>query len=331
MPNPNNPDTSRLGLWLFICFSAFLFIDARAENTVLYLRNGDRLSGVLVAETNNVVVLSNAWNSELKIPVPEIVERETLTATNQLAATPSPVLPEAFVSKTNAPATEKVPKHWSGEARIGMDWLRGAKDRDIYYGRFKLTYSRPYESDPNKFFKNIFDYSFDYARTDGELSANRMNGGSKTDFDLGEKLYIYNLVSGGYDKTRKIDFMYEFGPGLGYHLNAATNFTVNLENGLDYQVQDRSDSPDTRNIFLRLAEEITWRINTRFRFTERFEYFPQLDPPGEHRARFDSTLSYILVQNISLNLSVIDIYDTRPADDVARNEVQVRSSLGLKF
>jgi hypothetical protein len=47
--------------------------------------------------------------------------------------------------------------------------------------------------------------------------------------------------------------------------------------------------------------------------------------------RFETTLSYELWKNLSLNWTVLDLYDSEPAAGVERNELQIRSSLGVKF
>ena len=40
---------------------------------------------------------------------------------------------------------------------------------------------------------------------------------------------------------------------------------------------------------------------------------------------------YALLQNIFYNLSLIDIYDSEPALGISRNDLQIRSSIGIKF
>jgi len=234
------------------------------------------------------------------------------------------------------------PKHWKGELKVGADFIKGAKDQQIYYGRFKLTYEHPYAGNPKQFFRNIVDYSVDYGRTEGAagtnghtdsvVSANRMDGSDKTDFDFGkQKLFVYNLGAAGYDEIRKIDLHYEIGPGVGYHLLTRTNFVLNGEFGVNYQVQDRSDNTKTEKFYFRLAQDLTWKVNKTLTFTEKFEFFPQVEEFSEYRSRFETTLSYGIWQNISLNVSVLDLYDTQPATSVPNNDLQIRSSLGFTF
>jgi hypothetical protein len=47
--------------------------------------------------------------------------------------------------------------------------------------------------------------------------------------------------------------------------------------------------------------------------------------------RGESTLRYPLLQNLSINLNVIDLYDTAAPPGVEPNDLQVRSALGIKF
>lgn len=329
--------------WLF-CAA----LPASAESVILHLKNGDRVAGVVLSENTNSVTLSTTWIKELSVPLSEIERRETpslASATNApVAAAPAPATASAtntlgaaapglaampLISRGAAKTASKV-KHWSGEARVGANFLMGAKDQEIYYGRFKLNYSLPYASRPKQFFRNILDYSVDYGRTEGLVSANRMGASDKLDFDVGRRLYVYNLASVGYDDVRKIKIRYEVGPGFGYHLITRTNLVLDVECGADYQVQERKDGTITKDFFPRVGEDLTIKFNHRFSLTESLEFFPPTTSDS-YRLRFETTLSYAILQGFSLNLSVLDIYDNRPARDVPANDLQVRASLGLTF
>ena len=323
-----------------------------AETVILHLRNGDRIAGTILSEDTNRVIISTVWIKELTVPSAVIERREKVPLEADQTAAPAPVggrqkakpvpqavqtnivvaaKPAAAVAAPAGAPKPKPPKHWKADVRVGLDLVYGAKDRENYYGRIKLTYEKPYTRNPREFFRHIFDYSVDYGRTDDTLSANRMNGSSKTDLDVGKHLFVYNLAGAGYDEIRKIDLQYEVGPGLGYHVFMLTNFVLNAEAGLNYQVQERSDNTETKNFYYRLAEDVTWRIGKKVTATEKFEFFPTAEDLSQFRTRFESSLSYWLLQNLSLNLTALDLYDTQPARDVSRNELQIRSSLGVIF
>jgi hypothetical protein len=308
---------------------------AWADAAVFHLKNGDRISGRIVSEMTNTVVIETRWNKELAIPLSEIERREENTnsslkvVTGTVAATipPGPIAVAAAVPKS---------KKWKAEAKVGADFLSGAKNQQIYYGRFKWTYVQPYHSNPKQHFQNVFDYSADYGWTEtpGEesvVSANRMFSSDKTGFDIdGSKWFTYGLGSGGYDEVRKIDLQYEAGAGMGYHLLAGPKLLFNIESGLDYQVQYRSDETTTKNFFFRVGHDATWKINSALTWAHKIEFFPRTDSP-DFRSRAESTLSYALWRNLSLNLSVLDFYDTQPAQKVPNNDLQVHTSVGFSF
>ena len=322
-----------------LALACLLFsLNVRAQNIILHLRNGDRIAGTVLSETTNRVTLSTVWIKEVDIPVAQIERREIPTnqatvilATNAPSKTAGTNVLSVVKVFPPPPDTNSWWKRWKGEVALGMDMERGATDHQIYYAKTKLTYAQPYAHDPKQFFRNILTYDAEYGKTDGTLSDDRMGGSSKTDFDLSRLLYLYNLGSASYDKIRKIDLHYEDGPGAGYHWITRTNFIVNLELGANYQVEERSDQPTTRSFYYRLGQDLTWKINKQMNLTEKFEFFPRTDNLAQYRMRFEATLSYALMLNLSLNLSVIDFYDTRPATAVPNNDFQIRTSLGLKF
>jgi hypothetical protein len=309
------------------------------QTTILHLKNGDRVAGTIVAEDTNRVLITTTWIKELAVPVIQIERRETVPAAAGVAAAPSAATtnvvvvarPGAAIPVTTVPFLHfSTNKNWEVEAKIGASFLSGATDSETYYGHFKLAHAIPYRSHTNEFFRNTLDYDADYGRTEGVQSANRMEGVDKTALDIGKRYYLYNLLGVGYDEVLKIDLRYEIGPGVGYHLFSHTNFLANAETGVDYQVQYRSDNTETKNFFPRVAEDVSWKLNSHFTFTERFEFFPPV-ATTEYRARLESNLSYALWANLSFNLSVLDLYDSHPAEEVPNNDLQVRSAIGITF
>ena len=294
------------------------------QTVVLDLRNGDRLSGVIVLESTNGVVLSNAWSRELVLPAAQIVRRITLApAVVPLAAPTNPVAKLALLG-TNPPALTKPPKRWTGEAEMGLEVLRSTVNRQIFHGRGKAMYLKDG-------FRNASEVSGAYGRTDGVTDADRVDAVNKTDFDVRKQWYLYNQAGVGYDHVRKIDLGYEDGPGVGYHLIKGSNFVLNTEVGFDYRAELRSEDADMSHFYGRLGENSSWKINTRFSLDHRFEYLPSVEDPTQFRLRGEANLRYWLLKNLSLNLTFQDSYDTAPAKDVTPNDMQVRSSVGVKF
>lgn len=301
-----------------------------AEEVLVRLKNGDRITGRLLAQETNHVIITTTWAESLALPITTISGFDSVSGENLYSApqtAPAAKLPTVTAAK---PATPP-PKSIRGSIQLGSDIQYGARDREMIFARIKSSYEQPYKSDPKKFFRTFVDYSADYGKTERVKSANRMTGSVKTDFDLNSRTYAYNVGSGGYDEIRKIDAHYEIGPGLGYHLIKTPAFEFDVEGGVNYQVQLRSAGGNVDSIFIRAAEDATWKITPRLSFTEKFEFFVNAEELSQFRFRFDSTFSYRLIENLSLNLTVIDLYDTDPAPSVDQNEFQIRSSIGITF
>ena len=343
IPNRRSRDLFRSALLGLALLAAPLTF---AQNVVLHLRNGDRLAGKILQETTNQVTLSTAWIKELAVPVAQIERRELVPSATNAPATNSPpaALPppagKSGVMNTNTAAAKAAASpaatntfwsRWKGEIALGADLIYGATDQQIYHGHSKFTYAQPYQRDPKEFLREVITFDAEYGKSAGVLSANRFDGSSKTDFDLNHRMYLYNLGGAGYDKVRLINLRYEEGPGAGYHWLTLSNLVVNLELGANYQEEYRGDDTTSRNFFYRLAENATWKITKQLSLTEKFEYFPEATDVNHFRSRLEATLSYALLQNLSLNLSTLDLYDTRPAAGVRRNEFQLRTSIGVKF
>lgn len=319
--------------WLTALFLCLVSASVHSQGVVLHLKSGDRISGMVVSESTNQVTISNVWANTISVPISEIARREKAVATPEAAAANtvvSPIPPPVAPTPAKTEPAKTKSKSWKGEVQFGLDVLLGKVDHQIYSGRLTLNYQHPYKSDPKEFFKNTFDFRAEYGRTDGTISSDRLNASDKTDFDFTRKWYLYNLVGGGYDHVQRIDLQYEAGPGAGYHLFTETNFLMNLEAGINYQAKYRQEESDVKNFYYRLAEDFSWKLNKQTSLIEKYEFFPQVDL-REYRFRFESTLSHELWKNLALNLTVLDLYDTQPAAKVDHNELQVRSSLGLKF
>ena len=322
-----------------------------AENEVVTLRlqNGDQLTGQVISQNEEQITFKTTWNFTVTIPRNEITSGlpESPAQPKGIASsTNSPTPPAQVTIATNRPlstptklepdptpsAAAKVPKHWKWNLKLGTDFIQGAKNREIYFGQTSLIYTRNYKSNPKKFLRNRLEYSVDYGETDGDVSANRMIGANKLDFDVFDRFYGYGALGAGYDTVRKIAYQMELGPGIGYHLVARKGVALDTEMGINYQYREGLDNAPDREVFQgRLGQELTWEVVPKITLTEMVAFLPFLDEFGEYQVRFEGNLGFGIVRHLSLNLTVLNFYDTQPAPGVPNNEFQFRSSLGVNF
>src|SRR5689334_4105059 len=115
---------------LVVTSALFAAVNVFAQPVSLELKSGDRITGKILSETNNRVVLSNAWSREITIPVAEISKRTPVVAPSNAvaggAATNSPAKTNAVaiakaVAATNVFFTSPYLKNWHGDLLVGAD------------------------------------------------------------------------------------------------------------------------------------------------------------------------------------------------------------------
>lgn len=334
-----------------------------AEQAVLHLRNGDRLTGEFLSlSTTNVTITSGALG-RISIPLTFVERLERIAPTNNApivtnAPPPAPVTnaptaaaapanppPPTAAAVTNAPtgttaakpATVAIappppappaPKRWTVEVQFGTELQFNQNQRELLYGRFKYTYGLDR-------FRTVFDYLANYGQNDGVVSANDMTGTFRMEFDLGaaKRLFAFNSVALGYNEIRKIDFFVNESVGMGYKFITQPRFTYTMDLGLNYQHQ-LLDGGDTKDLTgLRLGEKATWTIDPKGKWflDQKVDYLPQFSGIENFQARVEVNLRYLLLANLTLNFTAINFYDTQPAPGVSRNDLLLRSSIGVKF
>lgn len=307
------------------------------KKEIFQLKNGDRITGVVLSEDSTLIKVDTAWQKGLLLPVGEIEKRQP--AVTETAGAGSGVSGSSAASKLPASATKPVtaaatataekPKDkgvLKGNIQVGADLRDSSVQSYLYSLVAKLNYSQGN-------WHNLADYRYSYGKTDKLLSTDRMDGSFKTDLDIGtdKKWFFYGLAGAGYDTIRKIDIQYEVGPGVGRHLLTRTNMTLSAETGFTYQQQDFSNAAAREEMRVRFAGDFFWRINSKFSLENKAEIQPAFDDLGDYRARLEATISYVLWNNITWNVALIDLFDSRPTAGVTQNDLQIRSGVGIKF
>jgi len=317
-------------------------VGAFAEKIIIHLKNGDRLTGQILSENTNEVTLTTTLFGTVKVPVAEISKRETIAEPAPATATNTSTNAPATVSTTSTNALAKnapvkpanleaqpiaaTPRNWEHQLQFGLSLRYSTVDQQEFLVIAKSTYAKDR-------FRQIFDLNFSYGETEGVPSANRLTTSEKSEYQLSKKAYVFGLAGGGYDELRKIDAQFEIGPGFGYELLNLTNhaFVWKTEGGFNYQREYRSDNTELNSYSLRIAEIFAWRVWGKLTADAKIEFFPDLQDFGDFRFRLENNWRYPLTDRMSLDLVVIDLYDTHAAADVKRNDLQIRSTLGIKF
>jgi putative salt-induced outer membrane protein YdiY len=135
----------------------------------------------------------------------------------------------------------------------------------------------------------------------------------------------------GYDDVREIDLQYQASPGIGYHLVQKSRFIADLIVGGSFQRQIFEDHRDQTRYSMRITEKMEWQLSDKVELEEKLDFYPDIEDFGEFNLRFEAKVQYALKEYLTLNLTVIDIYDSQVPSGVNNNDLQIRSSLGVAF
>jgi hypothetical protein len=100
---------------------------------------------------------------------------------------------------------------------------------------------------------------------------------------------------------------------------------------VNYQKEERADDTELSRFYGRVAQNSAWKITPRLTWDEKLEYLPSVEDSELYKIRFETNLRYALLQNLFLNITLVDTYDSQPAAGVTQNDLQLRSSIGVKF
>jgi Protein of unknown function, DUF481 len=351
-----------------VCAAAvFWASELHAAPAVLTLKNGDRVSGEVVSEDALRVVIRSPLFGRLKIWKDEIAQRVnpdekppvvSSTPTNAPPAASAPstnavaAAAPAAPAGTNAPAAAGLAKpgavaapiHPSDWAMLFPAWLRpfstnwhGAIQLGLNLG-FGTTEQRTFYSNASanhnwERVHNLAEFHSAYGIINNVESANRMDGALKTDVyvDTKRREYLYNQGGGGFDSVRHINLEYHEGVGAGYKVIQRKQLIVNFELGGQYQHYDYLNLDSKDLVSARVGEDLNWKPIDKLVITQRLAYLPNVANLDDYRIRFDLTAAYPLFGKVTINLNVIDTYDSRPVADVHNNDLQVQSTLGYTF
>ena len=238
-----------------------------AYGDVLYLSNGDRLTGTLGGVVGGTVTFTTDYAGELHCELgavkgmtteaPVAVRlREGKVCTGHLALKDGVqvILPSdtsmtasatgetlcltqidaiareaAGLSSIAAPkdGQEDAGKRWHGTFDAGTSLQSGYTD--TLESHFGLTLTRKRVKDTL-----TLDLSGGYGEVNSEVNTRRVKGGVKWQYYPWEDTYVFGRTALEHDPTRKLELRYEAGVGIGHDMVKTERRTLSLELGGDY-------------------------------------------------------------------------------------------------
>jgi putative salt-induced outer membrane protein YdiY len=316
---------------------------------VVYMNNGDRLTGVVVSAGGGVLVFKSPSVGEVKIPLSDVatfttdqpiqvhLNDGTVLAQPVAAGEPGRIatagagpvqgkdIPLTSIKTVNPP-----PVKWTGSVTAGVMLTRGNTYTDSANAGFDAV--RRAEED-RLTLKAAYNYSREKpSGEEARVSQENWMAGVKYDYFVSEKWFLYGNGRVERDHIANLDLRLTPGAGVGYQWieSAKTNF--NTEGGLTW-VYERYTDPDSTRDYLaaRLAYHLDHQLSENVKFIHNVEVLPSLEEFGEFLLTADAGLRANLTKSFFSEAKVVYQYNSQPAEGKDKSDIRYIMSLGWGF
>jgi putative salt-induced outer membrane protein YdiY len=227
----------------------------------VFLKNGDRLSGILVSKSGDKLVLETSYAGKIEIlwsdvshlttqqAVRILLDDETersgiLSATDgaelriaaDIDAEPES-LPMARIAAINPPVMPRL--KIKGQANAGFDWDRGNTDQDTYHVDAESIFRWPDD-------RFTLNGSGNLEKSNGDKTKQQADLAGKYDHFLNGKWYLYSGLGFEHDKFADLTLRTKLTAGTGYQIFETDRTNLSIEGGPAYvwENYDNSENQD---------------------------------------------------------------------------------------
>jgi hypothetical protein len=177
-------------------------------------------------------------------------------------------------------------------------------------------------------------YLLGWQKSQGESSdttANELRGFLRHEYDFAKRWFLFGAVDGEYDEIEHLSLRSVPKLGVGYRILEREHAWLTVDASGAY-VFERFFGGETNHYpGLGLGAEWNWKLpfndavwHSRLDYTPSFEDFL-----GDYLLRFETSLLIPMWQALSFKLSLVDVYDSTPAEDADENTLS--TLLGLSY
>lgn len=343
---------------LVLIVSLFVLLPLPALADQVTLKNGDRLSGMIVKSDGKVLSLHTDYADDLTIkwdavqgiesstPLHvELPDGKTAVGTvrtfdGQLQIATSSGTVEAPVSgvksvrnETEEVAYEKTVhpgllQGWKTGVNVGFALTRGNSQTKNLSLAFLGT--RQTMKDKLGLYANSVYVANDAPGAVPSTTANTAGGGLRYDHDISKRLFGFVAADFFSDALQGLNLRSVFGSGLGFHAIKNEQTTLDFLGGVDYTHE--SYTTLSRNLpELTLGEEFMHKLGKSTVLNERLMLYPDLKSSGDFRGTFDFGTVTKMNKWLGWQNTVSDIYVTNPPLGKRQNDLILTTGLSVTF
>ena len=296
------------GLSLLMLSPRSLYADLKDKNAEIYLKNGDRISGKIIADESDKVVVNSESLGELS------VKREVI----------SRIVTEE--GKKAAELAMEIPKLWKKDIALGYSLSAGNTKKSS--ANMDMSVTKKTERDEVTLKGTAF-----YSSSDSKMDAQKWYTMARYGFNIWNKktFSFYKLET---DHDRFADISYRVIPslGLGYWFSDTPDWKAMTEVGVGVMHTNYNGAAKTANEAVLVPRAFfDRRLFGGSRLTEDITLYPSLKSTGDYRLHSETVLSNPINEQLSLKFSLVKDYNSEPPAGKKKSDSQILSSLNYSF
>lgn len=168
---------------------------------------------------------------------------------------------------------------------------------------------------------------------DGETqrAANAIRGGARYEVNVAQRAFTFGFGDFEFDQFRELDLRSVLGGGLGVRLARGERFRFDLLGGGSFNRELFSTGERRSSGEALFGNEVRFQLSPRTSLVERAVIYPNLTDTGEFRVTFDSSIVTQLSDRLSWQLTAANHYVSNPAEGARRNDLLMTTGIRLTF
>ncbi|HEV7301235.1 MAG TPA: DUF481 domain-containing protein [Tepidisphaeraceae bacterium] len=324
---------------------------ARADE--ILLTNGDRLTGKVVSAGGGKLKIATAMAGEVTVDMANVrsfstdepielhltdgtILKQRVEAADDAGSAVRTTdgvlgpqtLPLASINQINPPPPP--PVKWTGSVRAAAAFSRGNSFTDA----FSLEADAVRRSERvRRTLGAAYAYGRERIESTGEKNTTEDEwfAYGKYDYYLSKKVYLYGL--GKVEQDRAADLLVRVSPsvGVGYQWIESPTFNIHTEAGFGWQYERYENGETEGQYIARFAYHIDRKFWTRYSIFHDMEVLPSLEDIESFNVNTNAGLRVALTQKLFTEFKVVWEYDSTPAPNASKHDVDYLLSVGYSF
>jgi putative salt-induced outer membrane protein YdiY len=305
---------------LTLCFLVLSSVPVSADQVLL--KNGDRLSGRVVEQDDERVVLETDYAGTLNIVASHV---ERVTRASSAAARPGPGAEQKLAAAGDSAAVSKgyasewfsgIAKGWKGDASVGFSYTAGNSENTTMTtgmravkdgGADKLSvYARSLWNNNRKLAAN-------------GTTSNAFWGGARYDRGFDRKFFGFGSYDFESDRPKKLNFRSVAGAGIGRHAVKTEKTELDVIAGgawnHTWQVGKNTDAPEAL-----VGNTLKHRFTDRLKLQSGFTFYQNITDIREFRYILDTTLAVDVTKKIGWFVTFGNRFNNDPVGTAEKND-----------